>query len=80
MIREDMSLVEEYLSELDVDKKVVTEGRKQLREENAQSRKELEGVKRMLSGVQESLMNIRERNYLTFLRDHVTRFAKTNKD
>lgn len=33
-----------------------------------------------LQEVRETLMNIRELNYLAFLRDEVTGFAKTNRD
>ncbi|KAJ5792116.1 uncharacterized protein N7503_008094 [Penicillium pulvis] len=41
---------------------------------------ELHDVKRELSEVRESLLNIRERNYLTFLCDHVTGYNRIHKD
>ncbi|KAJ5532934.1 hypothetical protein N7494_009486 [Penicillium frequentans] len=41
---------------------------------------ELQDVKVELSEVRESMMNIRERNYLTFLRDHVTGFNRTHEN
>ncbi|KAJ5658586.1 uncharacterized protein N7484_002235 [Penicillium longicatenatum] len=43
-------------------------------------KRELHDTKGELSEVRESLMNIRERNYLTFLRDHVTSFNRTHKN
>lgn len=45
-----------------------------------QLKEEVRDVKITLNIVLESLMNIRERNYLTFLRDHVTGFNRTHKN
>lgn len=56
------------------------ESLEQMKEEIRDLRQELHDVKIELSEVRESLMNIRERNYLTFLRDHVTGFNRTHKN
>jgi chromosome segregation ATPase len=53
---------------------------KDLRRELHDFKRELHDVKRELSEVRESLINIRERNYLTFLRDHVTGFNRTHRN
>ena len=41
---------------------------------------ELNDVKTTFREVRESLMNISERNYLAFLRDHVTGYSETDED
>ncbi|KAJ5808793.1 hypothetical protein N7474_010062 [Penicillium riverlandense] len=80
MANEHGKLLFESLVQLKEEVSELHEEASRLREEVSRLREELNDVKTTLSEVRESLVNVRERNYLTFLRDHVTGFSKTNKD